>query len=336
MNVKILTEKELRQAVRVDGEAIAAIEAGFSSLSGNMATMPPIMHIEVPEHKGDIDIKAAYVRGLDHLAVKVGAGFFGNARLGLPNSPAMMVVVSARTGFVEAVLLDNAYLTDVRTGAAGAVAAKYLAPEAVHTAGVVGAGAQGRYQVEGLRCVRPFERLLAFDLDKKRLAAYATRMEDLLGIPVQAVESVQELVEQSQVVVTCTPSRKPYLEGRWLHAGMHLTCMGADLPEKGELMPDVLAKIDLLACDRKSQCFAMGELHHGLKAGVISPNSAIVELGEMTSGRHAGRRNERQITLCDLTGTGVQDTAIANLALKRAGELGLGVEIELETDFDQV
>jgi ectoine utilization protein EutC len=329
MHVKILTEKELRQAVRMDGEAVTAIEAGFSALAGDQAVMPPVMHIAVPEHQGDIDIKAAYVRGLDYLAVKVGAGFFNNAALGLPGSPAMMVAVNVRTGFVEAVLLDNAYLTDVRTGAAGAVAAKYLAPKAVHTAGVVGAGAQGRYQIEGLRCVRPFERLLAFDLDKARLAAYVRRMEALLGIPVQAAENVQELVEQSQVVVTCTPSRKPYLEGRWLHPGLHLTCMGADLPEKRELMPDVLPKIDLLACDRKSQCFAMGELHHGLEAGGIDRESDIAELGEITSGRRTGRRNPAQITLCDLTGTGVQDTAIANLALKRAEMLGLGVAIDM-------
>jgi ornithine cyclodeaminase/alanine dehydrogenase-like protein (mu-crystallin family) len=154
-------------------------------------------------------------------------------------------------------------------------------------------------------------------------------MEALLGIPVQAAENVQELVEQSQVVVTCTPSRKPYLEGRWLHPGLHLTCMGADLPEKRELMPDVLPKIDLLACDRKSQCFAMGELHHGLEAGGIDRESDIAELGEITSGRRTGRCNPAQITLCDLTGTGVQDTAIANLALKRAEMLGLGVAIDM-------
>ncbi|MEN8244249.1 MAG: pyridoxal-phosphate dependent enzyme [Thermodesulfobacteriota bacterium] len=163
----ILTEKELRQAICVDSEAVAAIEAGFSALAEDKATMPPIMHIEVPEHQGDVDIKAAYVQGLDHLAVKVGAGFFNNHKIGLPNSPAMMVAISARTGFVEAVLLDNAYLTDVRTGAAGAVAAKYLAPEDIKIAGVVGAGAQGRYQIEGLRCVRKFDQLLAFDLDRR-------------------------------------------------------------------------------------------------------------------------------------------------------------------------
>lgn len=332
MKVKILTEKDLRQAVRVDDEAASAIEAGFSALAADKAAMPPIMHIEVSEHQGDIDIKAAYVQGLDYLAVKVGAGFFNNHKLGLPNSPAMMVAVSSRTGFVEAVLLDNAYLTDVRTGAAGAVAARYLAPETIQTAGVVGAGAQGRYQIQGLRCVRKFGRLLAFDLDNDRLSAYVLEMEALLGIPVKAAESVQEILSQSQFVVTCTPSRMPYLEAAWLHPGLHLTCMGADLPEKRELMPEVLGKIDLLTCDRRSQCFAMGELHHGLDAGVISKDSDIVELGEMTSGRRAGRQRPDQITLCDLTGTGVQDTAIANLALRKAEALGLGVEIDMGID----
>jgi len=329
MKVTILTEKELRQAVGVNHEAIAAIEAGFSALAENKAAMPPIMHIEVPEHQGDVDIKAAYVQGFDHMAVKVGAGFFNNYKIGLPNSPAMMVAVSTRTGFVEAVLLDNAYLTDVRTGAAGAVAAKYLAPQAIQTAGVVGAGAQGRYQIKGLMCVRKFDRLLAFDLDKEQLATYVREMEQVLQVPVTAADSVQQLVEQSQTVVTCTPSRKPYLEPAWIHAGLHLTCMGADLPEKRELMPKVLDRINLLACDRKSQCFKMGELHHGLDSGVISESSDIAELGEIALGKRPGRHNEAQITLCDLTGTGVQDTAIANLALKKSQELGLGTEIDI-------
>lgn len=133
-------------------------------------------------------------------------------------------------------------------------------------------------------------------------------------------------------MVTCTPSRAPYLEADWVHPGLHLTCMGADLPEKHELLPEVLGKIDLLACDRKSQCFAMGELHHGLVAGVISKDDDIVELGELTSGKRTGRQNDSQITLCDLTGTGVQDTAIANLALKKAEELGLGTEIDMSTE----
>ena len=180
-----------------------------------------------------------------------------------------------------------------------------------------------------LMCVRKFNRLLALDLDRERQAAYVREMQQVLQVPVIAADSVQQLVKQSQTVVTCTPSRKPYLEAAWVHNGLHLTCMGADLPEKRELMPDVLDKINLLVCDRKSQCFSMGELHHGLDAGVISESTDIAELGEIVLGKRPGRQDETQITLRDLTGTGVQDTAIANPAQKKAQELSLGTEIDI-------
>ena len=329
MNVVILTESELRKAVTIDQETVAAIEEAFSRLAQGKVNMPPIMHIEVPEFEGDVDIKSAYVQGLDSFAVKIGAGFFNNFRLGLPNSPAMMVVISAKTGMAEAILLDNAYLTDVRTGAAGAVAAKHLAPVTVDTAGQIGAGAQGRYQMLGLKTVREIKRILAYDLDQDRLTAYAQEMRELLGIEVTACPDAETVVRNSSVVVTSTPSRKPYLKAEWLHQGLHITCMGADLPDKQELEAHALARADLLACDRKSQCFKMGELHHGLAEGLLSEDADIVELGQITSGQRKGRSSEDQITICDLTGTGAQDTAIAVLALKKAAALGLGQTIAM-------
>lgn len=332
MQVKILTESELRQLVTVDEQAIAAIESAFNWLAEDRVEMPPIMHISVPENNGDVDIKAAYVRGLDRFAVKMGAGFFDNHRLGLPNSPAMMVVLSAKTGFAEAVLLDNGYLTDVRTGAAGAVAAKHLSPDQVLTAGVIGTGAQGRYQMHALKQVRDYKRLMAFDLNADSLKQYVKEMAPFLGVDVIAAAGPQEVVETSQVLVTSTPSRTPYVEPEWLHPGMHLTCMGADLPGKGELIPEALDRIDILVCDRKAQCFAMGELRNGLEAGVITENAAIFELGEVTSGKVPGRQSADQITFCDLTGTGVQDTAIAELALHKAAENKIGHDINIGFD----
>ena len=329
MNVIILTESELRQAVVIDHETVAAIEAVFGRLAEGMVNMPPIMHIEVPEFEGDVDIKSAYVRGLESFAVKIGAGFFNNYRLGLPNSPAMMVVISAKTGMAEAILLDNAYLTDVRTGAAGAVAAKHLAAEIVETAGQIGTGAQGRYQMEGLKTVRDFKRILAFDLDQDRLTAYVDEMSARLGVDVVACPDAASVVRESSVVVTSTPAREPYLKAKWLHPGLHITCMGADLPEKQELEPDVLARADLLVCDHKSQSFRMGELHHGIAAGLISEDADIVELGQIVAGRRSGRSGDDQITICDLSGTGAQDTAIAVLALKKAAAGGLGQTISI-------
>jgi len=332
MKVTILTEAELRKLVTVNHEAITAIEAAFTWLAEGRVSMPPIMHISIPENNGDVDIKAAYVQGLERFAVKMGAGFFDNHQLGLPNSPAMMVVLSAQTGFAEAVLLDNAYLTDVRTGAAGAVAAKHLAPSIVHTAGVIGTGAQGRYQMQALKQVRDYQRLIAFDLNKDSLKRYVHEMAPVLGVEVVAANGPQQVVEKSQVVVTSTPSKSPYVKPEWLHPGMHLTCMGADLPDKGELFPAALDRIDLLVCDRKTQCFEMGELHNGIEAGVIDTDSTIFELGEVTSGKVPGRQTENQITFCDLTGTGVQDTAIAILALRKADEKKMGVKIDVGFD----
>lgn len=332
MKVKILTEVELRQLVTVDNEAVAAIEDAFTWLATGKVAMPPIMHISVPEHNGDVDIKAAYVQGLESFAVKMGAGFFNNCQLGLPNSPAMMVVLSAKTGFAEAVLLDNAYLTDVRTGAAGAVAANFLVRSDIETAGVIGTGAQGRYQMMGLKVVREFKRLLAYDQDAGRLAAYIQEMGTRLQVEVVAAPDAETVFKKSDAVVTSTPSRHPYVQPEWLHAGLHITAMGADLPAKQELQPGVITKADLLVCDNKSQCFAMGELHHGLIAGTLSEDAPITELGEITAGHKPGRQTDQQITLCDLTGTGVQDTAIARLALRRAGAQGLGVEIDIGYD----
>ena len=321
MPVLILTESELRACVGFDARSLRAIEDAFTWISQGRVEMPPIMHIEVAEHHGDVDIKSAFVRGLDHLAVKVASGFFENPARGLPSSGAMMVVLSAQTGFCEAVMLDNAYLTDLRTGLAGAVVARHLAPAAVRTVGVLGSGAQARYQVRALRLVRDFERVLVSARDAGRTAAYAAEMGESLGLPVEAT-TPEALVRASDLVVTTTPSRSPVVDAHWLHPGLHITAIGADLPGKQELDPEVLRRAGRVVCDRHEQCIAMGELQHA--AALLEGGAAPIELGELTSGRAPGRQSDEEITVCDLTGTGVQDTAIASLALARARTLGVG------------
>ena len=325
MPVLILTESELRACVGFDAESLRATEDAFTWLSEGRVEMPPVMHIEVAEHHGDVDIKSAYVRGLDHLAVKVASGFFDNPKLGLPSGGAMVVVLNAKTGFCEAVMLDNAYLTDLRTGLAGAVAARYLAPETVRTVGVLGSGAQARYQVRALRLVRDFERVLVSARDAGRTAAYAAQMSESLGLPVEAT-TPEALVRESELVITTTPARSPIVDAAWLHPGLHITAMGADLPGKQELDPEVLRSAGRVVCDRREQCLAMGELQHA--AELLDGGNPPIELGELTSGRAPGRQSAEEITVCDLTGTGVQDTAIASLALTRARALGAGTVID--------
>jgi len=329
-DVSILTEGELRQCAVINEEALLAVESAFTWLQEGKVEMPPIMHIEVADaekHRGDVDIKSAYVRGLDRFAVKLGSGFFDNPLKGLPSSNAMMVMMSAHTGFCEAVLLDNGYLTDLRTGLAGAVAAKYLAPEHIETVGVIGSGAQARYQIESLALVRNFKRLLVSARSAERLVDYVSDMQQRLsGVEVVVADSLEQLVRDSQVVVCTTSSAEPLIQAEWLHPGLHITAMGSDLAGKQELSAAVLLTADQVVCDRKSQCYVMGELQH-VKDQLS--DSEVLELGQLTSGEKVGRRSEEAITICDLTGTGVQDTAIANLSCDKAQQLGLGTVVTL-------
>jgi len=229
-----------------------------------------------------------------------------------------------RTGFPQAVLLDNGYLTDVRTGAAGALAARHLAGNAIETVGVVGSGVQARYQVRGIALVRSFRRLLVYGIVPEQVESYVEEMQAELEVEVLSTRSAEQVVRESDVVVTTTPSREPLLRADWLHPGVHITAMGSDGEGKQELFPRVFERADLIACDRKSQCFRLGELQHALAEGVVSTESPIVELGELTLGRHPGRESNDQITVCDLTGVGVQDTSIARLAFEKALQKGLG------------
>lgn len=311
----------------MDEEALAAIERAFTWLEEGRATMPPIMHLSLADRNGDVDIKSAYVRGLPSFAVKIASGFFDNPKRGLPSSSGMMVVMDAETGFCSAVLLDNGYLTDLRTGLAGAVAARHLAPADVATVGVIGTGAQARYQIECLRLVRGFHRLVVFGRDAVRRDAYIAEMAGRLGIEALACDSIESLIGQCDLVVTTTRSRSPLIHADWLRPGQHITAMGSDLSGKQELEAAALERADLVVCDRRTQCAAMGELQHAIREGLMDADVPI-ELGAITSGSRAGRSRKEDITVCDLTGTGVQDTAIASLAVQRAAELGLGTKVE--------
>jgi ornithine cyclodeaminase len=235
----------------------------------------------------------------------------------------MMMLFNAQTGFLQALLVDNGYLTDLPTELAGAIVADHLAPPTVRTAGVIGSGSQARYQVRGLKLVRDFDRLLVYGVVPADVKRYAADMERELGIPVLVAGSAEEVVRASDFVVTTTPAREPYVQAAWLHPGLHLTCMGSDMEDKQEARAECFARADLVVCDRLAQCRVIGELHHALDAEVIRERD-VVELGFITGGRHPGRTAPEQITICDLTGVGVQDTTIARLSYARARERGLG------------
>jgi ornithine cyclodeaminase len=322
--VMMLTESELRKSVGLDVVSLATIEQAFADLANGHVTIPPPMAIEFPTSDGEIHIKSAYLHGKDAFAIKIASGFYRNTERGQPTASGMMVLVSSETGFLEAIFLDNGYLTQLRTALAGAIAAKYFARKKLGTVGIIGAGTQGRYQLRAVQLVRQFNKGVIFDRVPSLATEYANEMSSELGLTVTPAESVSEVVHESDLVVTSTPSRRPFLMLEHIHPGIHITAMGADGPGKQELDPQILGHADRLGCDSKQQCFRLGELQHGLKHGTITEQSTIVELGEVITGQKPGRQHEDEVTVCDLTGVGVQDTAIALFAYNLARQAALG------------
>lgn len=320
-DIRIVTEAELRGAVALDLTAVDVIERAFVALASGQVVMPPILSMDLAEANGEVDVKTAYIPGFDGFAIKVSPGFFDNPKLGLPSLNGLMILFSAKTGLVVAVFLDNGYLTDIRTAAAGAVAARHLAPETVETAGVVGTGVQARLQMQAAHLVRPFKRLLVHGRDADKAAACADDLSRALGIPAEVAPDAAEMVARSQLVVTTTPSREPVLLADWLHPGLHITAMGSDQTGKNEVEPAALTRADAYICDRVSQCETSGELEAALAAGIWAGGTPA-ELGEVIAGQKPGRGRPEDITVADLTGTGAQDTAIATHVMQTIGAAG--------------
>ncbi|MBB4566902.1 ectoine utilization protein EutC [Rhizobium leucaenae] len=326
--VLVLTETDLRRIVQLDADAVDCVEQAFAALATKAVEMPPIMRLDIPVHRGEVDVKTAYVPDLDSFAIKVSPGFFNNPSLGLPSTNGLMMLLSAHTGLVEALLLDNGYLTDVRTAAAGAVAARNLARPDARIAAILGAGMQARLQLRALTLVRPIEaaRIWARDADKAKQVAAELTAE--LGFPVSAEADAERACRGADIIVTTTPSDRPILDASWLEPGQHVTAMGSDAEHKNEVDPAAILRAAPYVADSLKQTRRLGELHYAIAAGLVREDVAFPELGAIICGQVAGRQSNQAITLCDLTGTGVQDTAIATLAHRRAIAAGAGQAIE--------
>ncbi len=327
-NLKLLTEKELRNIVHLDLDAVDCIESAFAVLAGGEVVMPPIMSMAIEPSNGEVDVKTAYVPGVESFAIKMSPGFFDNPKFGLPSTSGLMVLFAVKTGMVEAILLDNGFLTDIRTAAAGAVAARYLAREDARRACVIGAGQQSRLQLEALTLVRPIESAVIWARDHAKGHTTAVQLADKLGIRVEFSHDREHAVKSADVIVTTTPSATPLVKADWLQPGQHITAMGADQAHKNELEPNCLGVATTYIADRRAQTAILGELHHAIAAGIVKSDCAVVELGDIVAGQSAGRVSADEITICDLTGTGVQDTAIATFAKQRADATDSGIMIE--------
>jgi ornithine cyclodeaminase len=312
--IPIIEEAALRRVI-TPRVAVDAMREAFRADGDGRAHVPAVINLDVPAHRGEFHVKTALIDGVPHVAVKIASGFYDNPTKGLPSGSGLMVVFDATTGLPVALLLDNGFLTDIRTGAAGAVAAEVLAPAAITTVGVIGSGLQARHQVRCLRCVRSFSRVVAWSLNRARLDAYVREMRDE-GFDAHAAATPEAVCRAADVLISATPARAPLVRAEWLRPGQHVTALGSDSPGKQELEAACLARADLLVVDRLTQCAAFGELRHALDAGLLHPDRVHAELGEIVAGVKKGRSSAAQLTIADLTGVGFQDTAIASAYLE--------------------
>ncbi|MDN3521731.1 cyclodeaminase [Halomonas ramblicola] len=303
----------IERAVGIDRDALAAVEAGFAALGRGEVVQPPILSMAIEEANGEVDVKTAHIRGAERFAIKVSPGFFDNPRLGLPSLNGLMMVFSARTGLVEAVLFDEGYLTLVRTALAGAIAARHLSREESRRVAVLGAGEQAERQVQALRLVRDLDTVDVWARRHEAAEAYADRLR-AKGLEVNVHDGVGEACRRADIIVTATPSREPLLHARDLPEGVHVTAMGSDAPGKRELDASVLTRADAFVCDSRAQSETNGELE-AFGGGELP--FKVHELGRVIAEGQRLRLSEATVTVCDLTGTGVQDTAIAGFALER-------------------
>ena len=307
----ILHHEQIKKLVSLNENLIPIIENAFVSLSEGKATTPPIMRLDIPEFHGEADVKTAYIKGLDSFAIKIALGFFNNPSIGLPSSNGLMILFDSKTGALKAVLLDQGYLTDVRTAIAGAIASKHLANLEISNVGIIGVGMQAQLQLQALMLVRKPTNAFIWGRNKGKTSIYIDAMKNKLNINFHQCLNIEELCEKCEIIITTTPSKEPLIKDEWLKKGMHITAMGSDAEHKNELDPRIIKSCNLYVPDKQSQTNVLGELHHAIKKEIIDKNKKFKELGEIIKNPNLGRQTKNDITVCDLTGTGVQDTAIA-------------------------
>ncbi|MGH7600676.1 MAG: ornithine cyclodeaminase family protein [bacterium] len=321
----LLTRREVAALLSLD-ECIAAVENAFR-LHGEGKTSPPGI-LGIHAHGGGFHIKAGLLEvGRTYFVAKTNANFPQNMpRFGLPTIQGIITLCDAENGYPLA-LIDSMEITILRTGAATAVAAKYLARPESSVATICGCGNQGRIQLRALTKVLPIERLYAFDQDAERARQFADEMSAEIRLTAQAVGDLKSAVRDSDVCVTCTPAKEYFLKKEYMKPGTFIAAVGADNAEKQELDPQLFVSNKIIA-DILEQCATIGDLHHALQAGLVTGENVHAELGEVVAGKKSGRTSKDEIIIFDSTGMALQDAAAAAVVYEKAISVGKGITVD--------
>ena len=306
-------------------ECMNAVERAFKLKAEGKAPPPKILGIHVSS--GGFHIKAGVMNlGQHYFVAKTNANFPDNTvNNGLPTIQGVIVVCNADNGRVLA-LMDSIEITIIRTGAATGVAAKYLSRKESKVATICGCGNQGRISIKALLSVRHLETVYVYDIDQSRKHKFAKDLAGELHIAIEPVDDLGEAVRQSDICVTCTPSKKPFLNKEDVKPGAFIAAVGADSEHKQELDPSILASSKIVV-DLLEQSATIGELHHALEMGKVTRDQVHAELGEIIAGSKVGRTSEDEVIVFDSTGTALQDVAASAIVYQKAMTAGIGVKM---------
>ena len=322
--ILLLTSREIQSLLTLD-ECIGAVERAFRAYGEGRAAPPAVlsMHTE----GGGFHVKAGLLEfDRSYFAAKLNGNFPENtSRFGLPTIQGVIILCDAGNGTPLAVM-DSRDITSLRTAAATAVAAKFLARQDSRTVTICGCGNQGRNQLKALSRVRHVERAFAYDTDVERALRLSRDLTSDLRMSVTPVSDLTAAVRQSDICVTCTTSRQPLLGSDDVSPGTFVAAVGADNPQKQELHPSLMAA-NKVVCDIVEQCAVMGDLHHALESGVVTRANVYAELGEVVAGKKPGRESQEEITIFDSTGMALQDVAAAAFLYEKAQRDGSGVRL---------
>ena len=305
---------------------LPVVENAFWEHGLGKVQMPPKVYLDFKAHNGDLRTMPGYLENMDIAGVKLVNVHPDNPKIGLPTVMALMVLNSTKTGAPLAVM-DGTTLTDLRTGAAGGVAAKYLSREDSRVVGLIGLGRQARTQLRAIMEVRDIQKVKIFDRSKESTVTFIEDMEKEMGVEIESEPNAHEVCD-CDILVTTTPVKSPVVKAGWIREGTHINAIGADAAGKEELDPMILKNAKVIV-DAIQQASHSGEVNVPISTGIFSVNEIYAELGQVVSGIKQGRETDDDITVFDSTGLAIQDVVTADLAYQRALERKVGLELEL-------
>ena len=329
MRTLLLTDQDVKDLLSMR-EVIDAVENAFKEKALGRVQMPPKVYLFYG-NVGDLRTMPCYLESLGISSVKIVNSHPRNREKGLPTVMATILLLDPETGFPKAIM-GGTWITAMRTGAAGAIAAKYLAKRSSKVAAFIGAGVQARFQLMGLMEVaKSLEEVRVFDVNPEAERFFVKFFEEnyLKNCSIVEARSCEEAVRDADIIVTTTPSRNPVIKNEWIREGVHFNCMGADAPGKEELDPKILKRASKIVVDDFGQAVHGGEINVPISKGIISESDLYGEIGEIIAGLKKGRENDEEITIFTSTGLAIQDAVTAHLAYEKAVKKNLGVYVKL-------